>query len=107
MNRARAIGWVGVVAVVVAVLVVAGFGGSPTRSSAERALDVADGFACLQCEGQSVAESQSAFATQVRAEISRRVTAGQTDKQISGFLIATYGENYGSPDCGVPLNGIP
>lgn len=26
---------------------------------------------------------------------------------VSHHAIATYGENYGAPDCGVPLNGIP
>lgn len=92
MTRRRAFGWVVLAAVTVAVLLVAALGSTPEVSAAERALVLADRFACLQCEGQSVAESQSAFATQVRAEISRRITEGQTDDQISSFLIGTYGE---------------
>lgn len=92
MKHRRALGWV-VLAVVAAVaLSIGAFGSRDDRSPGERALGLADGLACLRCEGQSVADSNSEFAKVVRAEINRRISAGQTDGEITSALTATYGD---------------
>jgi cytochrome c-type biogenesis protein CcmH/NrfF len=47
------------------------------------------------CEGQSVAESDSAAAQAIRADINTRIDQGQTDEQITSALIASYQETLG------------
>ena len=91
--RWRAIGWVGVLTVVVGALSIATLSHRDEPTNAERSLDLAEQFACPVCEGQSVAQSDSATAKTIRAEIDRRIDQGQTDAQITDFLIGSYNES--------------
>ena len=93
-RRWRSIGWVGILtAAVVAVCIAALAGGGVERSNAERALDLADQFACPTCSGQSVANSDSTAAVAIRNDIRKRVDQGQTDKQITDFLVGSFSES--------------
>jgi cytochrome c-type biogenesis protein CcmH len=92
-SRWRAVGWVGVLTVVVVALSIATLSHSGQPSNAERSLDLAEQFACPVCEGQSVAQSDSATAKTIRSEIDKRIDQGQTDEQITDFLIGAYNES--------------
>jgi cytochrome c-type biogenesis protein CcmH len=91
--RWRAIGWVGALTVVVAALSIATLSHHDQPSNAERALDLAEQFACPVCEGQSVAQSDAPAAKAIRGEIAKRIDQGQTDAQITNFLIGNFNES--------------
>jgi cytochrome c-type biogenesis protein CcmH len=46
----------------------------------------------LVCQGESVDESGSPFAADVRALVRRQIAEGRTDQQIEDFLVARYGD---------------
>lgn len=91
--KRRSIGWVLVATAIVVALSIAVLGKNDPPNNAERALSLAGQFACPVCEGQSVAESDSATAKAIRSEIDTRIDQGQTDEQITAFLIGTYSES--------------
>jgi len=47
---------------------------------------------CLQCQNQSIKDSNVSLAADLRREIARMIEEGQTDEQIAEFLVARYGE---------------
>lgn len=47
---------------------------------------------CLVCQGQSIAESDSGFAHDIRAEILTRMREGKSDQEIIDFLVERYGD---------------
>jgi len=47
---------------------------------------------CLVCQGQSIAESDSGFAHDIRSEIERMMRAGKSDQEIIDFLVQRYGD---------------
>jgi cytochrome c-type biogenesis protein CcmH len=89
----RAIGWVGALTAIVVALSIATLSHHHQPSNSERSLDLAEQFACPVCEGQSVGQSDSAAAIAIRSEIAKRVDEGQTDAQITEFLIGAYNES--------------
>lgn len=92
-TRGRSIGWVMVATAVVVALSIAVLGDRDPPNNAERAFGLASQFACPVCDGQSVAESDAATAKAIRAEIDARIDQGQTNEQITSFLIGTYNES--------------
>ena len=46
---------------------------------------------CLVCQGESVDESGSPFAADVRHLVRQQIAEGQSDRQIEDFLVARYG----------------
>ena len=66
-------------------------GGSPTVN--ERAHDLATQLKCPDCEGLSVADSNTSTAGAIRADIKRRVERGQSDSQIKQHFVDLYGES--------------
>ena len=48
---------------------------------------------CLVCEGQSVYESNSDFARDIKNYIKKEIMNRKSDKQIYDFLISKYGES--------------
>ena len=91
--RWRAIGWVGALTAIVVALSIATLSHHDEPSNAERSLDLAEQFACPVCEGQSVAQSDSAPAVAIRAEIAQRIDQGQTNAQITDYLIGRFNES--------------
>lgn len=53
---------------------------------------IAGELMCLVCEGQTVAESNSPLAAQMRAQIRERVASGQTREEILAYFVAQFGE---------------
>lgn len=84
--------WAVVGLVVVATLGIATFtADEPTP--AERVRSLSGQFACPQCDGQAVRDSDVGISVEIRAEISRRVQQGQTDDEILGALADAYGDH--------------
>ena len=47
---------------------------------------------CIVCQGQSIYESNSDFAIDLKKLISKKLANGESEKQIYDFLISRYGE---------------
>jgi len=47
---------------------------------------------CLVCQGESIDESNSPFAGDVRHLLRQQISQGQSDRQILDFLVARYGD---------------
>jgi cytochrome c-type biogenesis protein CcmH len=77
------------VVVVIALAVVMWPNGS--RSAAARAHDLETQFKCPECQGLSVADSQAPTSRAIRADIKRRIKAGQSDETIRQAYVSTYG----------------
>lgn len=53
---------------------------------------LAEELRCLTCMGQSIADSQSSFSTDMKREIRDMVKAGKNDKEIIEFMVQRYGD---------------
>lgn len=91
MTVRRWLPWAVMAVLAVVVLVVATGGGDPTPEERVRALEGT--IRCPTCKGQSVRESAAPASQAVRAEIQRRVAAGESDGEIRAFLVSRYGES--------------
>lgn len=47
---------------------------------------------CLKCQNQTLAESPSGIAADLRREIREQIKAGKSDKEITAFLTQRYGD---------------
>jgi cytochrome c-type biogenesis protein CcmH len=47
---------------------------------------------CVQCENNSLADSDASIAADVRREIRDMLSAGKSDAQIKGYLVSRYSE---------------
>ena len=47
---------------------------------------------CLVCQGESIDESGSPFAADVRHLVRQQIAEGMSDRQIEDFLVARYGD---------------
>jgi cytochrome c-type biogenesis protein CcmH len=63
------------------------------RNAIERARDIAAGVRCPTCGGESALESQAPISQAIRAEIERRIGAGESDGQIRSYLVSRYGRS--------------
>ncbi len=92
-SRRRRLAW-GLALVSLAVLLTFGsLDGGDTPTDAERAATIARSLRCPQCAGESVAESNVSVAREIRADIARRVDAGQADAEIRDAYAVLYGES--------------
>jgi cytochrome c-type biogenesis protein CcmH len=62
------------------------------RTPEDRVFEVAEGYKCPTCRSQSVADSEAPSAKAIRAEIARRLEAGQSEDQIRDYLVGRFGE---------------
>jgi cytochrome c-type biogenesis protein CcmH len=84
--------WVGL-AVAALVVLIAGATRDPTEgTSPDRMYAIAAQMKCMQCVGESVANSQAPLAIQMRADIMRQMRAGQTDDEIFNYFADRYGQ---------------
>jgi cytochrome c-type biogenesis protein CcmH len=95
-------------AVIAFLLVMTSALAAPAFSNAASAMAVADTFSnpateararnlqrqlrCLVCQGESIDESGSPFAADVRHLVRQQIAQGQSDRQIEDFLVARYGD---------------
>ena len=57
-----------------------------------RARTLSEGFRCLVCQNQSIDESDASLARDLRLLIRERLTKGDSDQQITDFIVARYGD---------------
>lgn len=57
-----------------------------------RIKDMEEELRCLVCQGQSIAESDSEFAQDIRREIERMMKQGKSDGEVIDFLVERYGD---------------
>jgi cytochrome c-type biogenesis protein CcmH len=71
----------------------------------DRVMTLAGELRCLVCQGESLADSGSDFAQDMRAKIREMVQQGKTNQQIKDFLVARYGDFilYRPPFSGITL----
>ena len=55
-------------------------------------IEIYKNLRCLICQGQSVADSNSDFASTIKLVVQDQVKNGKTKKEIYEFLISKYGE---------------
>lgn len=53
---------------------------------------LAEELRCLTCMGQSIADSQSSFSTDMKREIREMVRTGKNDNEIIEFMVQRYGD---------------
>lgn len=58
----------------------------------ERARNLQRQLRCLVCQGESIDESGSPFAADVRHLVRQQIAEGRTDQQIQDYLVARYGD---------------
>ena len=58
----------------------------------QRARDLSTGFRCLVCQNQSIDESDAPLARDLRILIRERLTKGDSDAEITDFIVARYGD---------------
>jgi cytochrome c-type biogenesis protein CcmH len=90
--RAVRISWAVLGAVVVVVLVVA-LWPRGDESVASHTRRIAAEFRCVDCEGLSVADSNTASAREQRRDIAARIRRGESDGEIRRAYVDTYGES--------------
>lgn len=90
-TRGRLIGWVAIVAASLGLLAVAALDTGGIETDAERIQRLSDSFACPQCRGESVSESNAAVAATIRQFIADEVAAGSSDTEIRNDLLQGYG----------------
>jgi len=88
---ARPIAWIGILAAVIALLLVAVVDQGGVETDSERIQRLTESFACPECSGESVADSNAAVSATIRQFISQEVTAGSTDLEIRNRLVQNYG----------------
>ena len=53
---------------------------------------LAEELRCLTCMGQSIADSQSSFSSDMKREMRTMISAGKSDKEIMEFMVLRYGD---------------
>lgn len=87
--RSRSVLWLAIT-ISLATVVAWGMVGE-TRTDGERLLSLSAQVACPVCEN-SVADSQAAYARNIRAYIATEIDQGKTDRQILDGLAGSFGE---------------
>lgn len=83
--------WVAMGLIIVAALFAGTRPDDTPRTNEERAHALADGLKCPTCRSQSVADSDAPVSKEIRAEINRRIEAGETDEAIRDYLVGRFG----------------
>ena len=92
MRVRRALPWIALAVVVIGAMFVATRDDSGPTTVNDRVRSIASELRCVDCQSQSVATSSTASARAFRADIRRRVVAGQSDGQIKRAFVDSYGE---------------
>jgi cytochrome c-type biogenesis protein CcmH len=57
-----------------------------------RVMQIAEELRCLVCQNETIAASHSALATDLRKQIGRMLSEGQSQAQVLDFMVERYGE---------------
>ncbi|MCK0142316.1 cytochrome c-type biogenesis protein [Aliiroseovarius sp. F20344] len=58
----------------------------------ERARDISAGLKCVVCRGENIDESNAAIARDLRLLVRERLTEGDSNEEVIGFIVERYGE---------------
>lgn len=58
----------------------------------QKALDLMETLRCLQCQGQSIADSDAPIAGSMRSLVRERIAAGESPEAIREWLVERYGD---------------
>jgi cytochrome c-type biogenesis protein CcmH len=64
----------------------------PDPALEARARDISGGLRCLVCQNQSIDDSDAPLARDLRLLVRERLVAGDSDAEVTRFLVARYGE---------------
>jgi cytochrome c-type biogenesis protein CcmH len=84
--------WIALGVVLVGAIVGLVVRSEPSHSVTARAERLEHQLACPVCEGQSVFDSNAPESQNIRADIPRRIRAGQSDAQIRAAYVSIYGD---------------
>jgi cytochrome c-type biogenesis protein CcmH len=84
--------WVLLAVVVVTCLSVAAFGSREAPTAQDRVSNVSRTIKCPTCSGESVAESNAVASQEIRADIARRIQAGESDDEIRTYYVSRWGQ---------------
>ncbi|MGH8295333.1 MAG: cytochrome c-type biogenesis protein [Steroidobacteraceae bacterium] len=62
----------------------------PTPQLEARYIKLINGFRCMQCQDESLANSTVVLAAEMRRQIRNMLLAGKTDQQIRDFMVSRY-----------------
>ena len=68
------------------------FSSLQSNEANQELIEIYKNLRCLICQGQSVADSNSDFATTIKLVVQDQIQEGKTEKEIYDFLISKYGE---------------
>ena len=91
MRVRRALPWIALAVVVIGAMFVATRDDSGPTTVNDRVRSIASELRCVDCQSQSVATSSTTSARAFRADIRRRVEAGQSDGEIKRAFVDRYG----------------
>ncbi len=84
-------------------LIILGPSHSQEKTIDDQVNEIANSLLCPVCQGQSVGESNSNLANDMRQVIRKKLQEGQTKEEIMAYFVNTYGETIlGSP----PAKGV-
>jgi cytochrome c-type biogenesis protein CcmH len=89
----RALAWIALAAVVAVTLAIVAWPRGGEASDASRVSALASELRCPDCEGQSIEQSSTETARAARADIRRRVGAGESDAEIRQAYIDKFGDS--------------
>src|SRR5262249_13176809 len=111
MRRLKALApWLALAAVLVVVLSVLVVRSQPSDSVNSRSTRLARQIKCPDCQGESLAKSNTQIAPSIRADIHKRVASGDSDQAILAYYEQRYPDALLSPDShgvGVVAWGVP
>ena len=58
-----------------------------------RSVELSKHFRCLTCDNQSVFDSGSDFAVEIKEQIEDLIAAGNSDSEIYHYMVSTYGQS--------------
>lgn len=57
-----------------------------------RAREISKGLRCVVCQNQSIDESNADLASDMRVMVRRRLTAGDSNRQVIDYMVSRYGD---------------
>ena len=68
------------------------FSSSYTEENNLKLIEIYKNLRCLICQGQSIADSNSDFASTIKFVVQDQIEEGKSEEEIYDFLISKYGE---------------
>ena len=58
----------------------------------DAATELMETLRCIQCQGQSIADSDAPIAAAMRSEVRQRISGGESPEQIRNLMVQRYGD---------------